>query len=194
MNAQNEEWISITEAARRLSALGDQVERSTLSRYLKQHSEALPLRVEGKASLVEFSALREHRKENIRIASMPIELRPQTGNHSQPSRFPNSRADGAARKAVADAEIREMELEERRKNLTPSMEVDAAGRDAVALMQSAFERAVEPSAATANVKYGWDERTARIVLKSFMRTGLEVFNRLILERLDSSSQGDEQEA
>lgn len=179
--SQDEEWISITEAARRLCALGDQVERSTLSRYLDQHAEALPKRIEGKSSLVNILALQAHRQENIRIAPMPSESRsPPSGG----SRFPNSRADGAARKVNADAEIRELDLEERRKNLTPTAEVDQAGRDAVALMLGAYERAVESTAATASIKYGWEERTTRIVLKDFMRTGLEVFNRTILERLD----------
>jgi hypothetical protein len=42
------EWISITEAAQRLTAAGDPVDRSTLSRYLKQHSEALQLKPSGK--------------------------------------------------------------------------------------------------------------------------------------------------
>ncbi|TIS69826.1 MAG: hypothetical protein E5W94_34895, partial [Mesorhizobium sp.] len=61
---------------------------------------------------------------------------------------------------------------------------DKAGRDAIALMQSAFERAIDSEAASLSVKYGWDERVARIALKAFVRVGLDDFNREIRERLD----------
>ncbi|MBX8828054.1 hypothetical protein HBA93_20840, partial [Ochrobactrum sp. SFR4] len=91
------------------------------------------------------------------------------GNANPAPRFSGSQSDGAARKAQADAELREMDLAERRKILTKTAEVDQAGRDAIALMQSAFERAIETEAASASVKFGFDERTMRIVFKTFMR-------------------------
>jgi hypothetical protein len=183
-----EDWISITEAAARLTAAGDPVDRSTLSRYLKQHAEALPLRPAGKSNLVEFAALLAHRGENIRLRSLPTDIRPAPGrSHADPGapRFPGSQSNGAARKANADAELREMDLAERRGQLTVVSEVDQAGRDTIALMQSAFERAIETEAATLAMKYGWDERTVRLALKTFSRRGLEVFNRELLERLDA---------
>ncbi|WP_292654071.1 hypothetical protein [Mesorhizobium sp.] len=182
------EWISITDAAARLSAAGDRIDRSTLSRYLKQHSEALPTREEGKSHLVEYGALVAHRGENIRLRNIPpvAGLAPGLGTKakSPPSRFAGSQSDGFARKAQADAEMREMDLAKRRGELTPTAEVDKAGRDAIALMQSAFERAIESEAASLSVKYGWDERVARIALKAFVRVGLDDFNREIRERLD----------
>ncbi|WP_292212740.1 hypothetical protein [Mesorhizobium sp.] len=182
------EWISITDAAARLSAAGDRIDRSTLSRYLKQHSEALPTREEGKSHLVEYGALVAHRGENIRLRNIPpvAGLAPGLGNpKGRPvSRFAGSQSDGQARKAQADAEMREMDLAQRRGELTPTAEVDKAGRDAIALMQSAFERAIDSEAASLSVKYGWDERVARIALKAFVRVGLDDFNREIRERLD----------
>jgi hypothetical protein len=184
-----EDWISITEAAARLTAAGDHVDRSTLSRYLKQHAEALPTRAEGKSNLVDFEKLAAHRAENIRLRSGLAAVRiPAAGRSSfEPgsSRFGGSQVNGAARKANADAELREMDLAVRRKQLTPVSEVDQAGRDAVALMLSAFERAVETEAASLAMKYEWDERTVRLALKTFYRRGLEVFNREILDRLDA---------
>ncbi len=151
------DWISISEAATRLTAMGDPVERSTLSRYLKQHAEAIELRDDGKARLVEFNTLVAHRNENIRIRVAPPTTRTiaAQGNFNHAPRFSGSQSDGAARKAQADAELREMDLAERRKTLTKVSEVDRAGRDAVALMQSAFERALETEAANASVKYGF---------------------------------------
>ncbi|MER9875584.1 hypothetical protein [Mesorhizobium sp. M0195] len=182
------EWISITDAAARLSAAGDRIDRSTLSRYLKQHAQALPTREEGKSHLVEFGVLVAHRGENIRLRAVP----PVSGQAAglglkamaPPSRFAGSQSDGFARKAQADAEMREMDLAKRRGELTPTAEVDKAGRDAIALMQSAFDRAIESEAASLSVKYGWDERVARIALKGFVRVGLDDFNREIRERLD----------
>lgn len=183
----DEDWISITEAATRLTEAGDRVDRSTLSRYLKQHSEALPLKRDGKSNLVDFIALVEHRGENIRIRSAPALPGPAAiRSPSAPSgRFAGSQSDGAARKAQADAELREMDLAERRRELTPTGEVDQAGRDAVAMMQSAFERAIESEAGELSLKYGWEERLVRLALKRFTKTGLDVFNRQILEKLDA---------
>lgn len=194
-------WLSITDAAARLSAAGDPIDRSTLSRYLKQHADALPTRRDGKRHLVEFGALAQHRAENVRIAASNRGLGPDAGANSgmpvparaernpahrgwQPGRFAGTQADGVARKALADAEMREMDLARRRSELTPTAEVDQAARDAVALMQSAFERAVETESATLSVRYGLEERIWRIALKAFARAGLDAFNREIRELLD----------
>lgn len=188
-------WISITEAAARLAAAGDIVDRSTLSRYLKQHGEALPLREEGKARLVEFAALAEHRRENVRLRT-PAEPLPSggprhTAGESSGRRLAGTQSDGVARKAQADAELREMDLAVRRGLLTPVAEIDRAGRDAIVLMQSAFDRAVEPEAATLSVRFGWDERQARIALKGFARIGLDVFHREMLKLLDDLARARE---
>ncbi|MCJ8517813.1 hypothetical protein ABID21_000671 [Pseudorhizobium tarimense] len=184
----DEDWISITDAASRLTADGDRVDRSTLSRYLKQHAEALPLKPDGKSNLVDYTALVAHRSENIRIrvsAPAPAASHPRATGGQTNGRFTGSQSDGAARKAQADAELREMDLAERRKELTPVAEVDQAGRDAVAMMQSAFERAIESEAQTLSLKYGWDERIVRLALKNFTKAGVAVFNRQVLEKLDA---------
>ncbi len=188
-----EDWLSITEAAARLTASGDRIERSALSRYLKQHAEALPKRPDGKANLVEFNALAAHRAENIRIRAMPAEVRPGSAPRgaSQPARFAGSQSDGAARKAQADAAIRELDLARRLAQTTIVAEVDKAGREAIALMQSAFERAFEAEAANLSLRYGWEERVVRVALKAFARKGLEVFNREILQRIDAMRRTDD---
>jgi hypothetical protein len=189
------EWISITDAAARLTEAGDPVDRSTLSRYLTQYAEALPTRREGRSNLVEFSALMAHRGDNIRRRSRPAVTAASVpgrnaAQHRQPGRFAGTQSDGMARKINADAELREMDLAERRGELTPTSEVDQAGRDAIALMQAAFDRGVETEAATLSVRYGWDERLTRIALKQFAKRGLEVFNREIRERLDAERRSE----
>jgi hypothetical protein len=184
------EWISITDAAERLGKAGDFVDRSTLSRYLKQHSEALPLRREGKSNLVEFGALAAHRAENVRLRKpAPLTTPPSTAIGAE-SRFKGSQSDGAARKAQADAEMREMDLAERRGELTLVVEVDQSARDAIALMLSAFDRAIDTEAASASVKYGWDERIARLVLKGFARKGTDIFHQEMLKQLDAIDRAD----
>lgn len=191
----DDDWISITDAAARLTEAGDRIDRSSLSRYLKQHSEALPLKPDGRSSLVEYGALVAHRSENIRIRPLPMPATspPASRQSSAPGGTLPTRtqSDGAARKAQADAELREMDLAERRKELTPFAEVDQAGRDAVAMMQSAFERAIETEASTLSLKYGWEERVVRLALKNFSKAGLAVFNRQVLEKLDAMRRRDD---
>lgn len=176
------EFMTITEAAARLTESGEKIDRSTLSRYLKQHAEAGLVNADG---LVDLGRLVEHRAENIRLRSRaPSAPRAAASAPAGPGpRFAQN--DAAARDRMAVAEMREMDLAERRRELTPVSEVDASGRDAVALMMSAFERAIETEAASFSLKYGWDERTVRLALKGFSRQGLEIFNREVLRRLDA---------
>ena len=181
VNARMSDFVTITEAATRLTAAGEKIDRSSLSRYLKQHGEA---GLTTDDNLVDFERLVAHRQENIRLRARTSVSTPARSSTASQT-FPRTQSDGAARKAQADAELREMDLAERRKELTPVAEVDQGGRDAVALMSSAFERAIETEAATLSLKYGWDERTVRVALKEFSRLGLSVFNREVLLRLDA---------
>ncbi|MCX2722601.1 hypothetical protein [Roseibium salinum] len=180
----DEDWISITEAAERLTKAGDVVTRSTLSRYLSKHGEALPTKRSGRETQVDYVRLRMHRSENIRIEPAVPTPAPIVKEPAFAGNLPGTKVNGAARKALADAELKELDLAQRRKQVTPTSEVDRAGRDAIALMNSSFERAVETEAASLSVKYGWDERTIRLALKKFVRTGLDVFHREILKSLD----------
>lgn len=176
-----EDWVSITEAATRLSAAGDSVDRSSLSRYVKQYGDSLETRPDGRQSLVEFGVLKAHRLENIRLR--PSAAAQRSGGSSR--RVPGSQGDAQTRKLNADAEMREMDLAKRRGQLTITAEVGQAASDAVALMKSAFDRAIETTAATAGARHGWDERKMRLELKAFMSTGLQAFNSAILKRLDA---------
>lgn len=176
------EFVTITEAAARLTESGEKIDRSTLSRYLKQHAEAGIMNAEG---LVNLDALIEHRSENIRLRgrSSLSTARPTPPAPDRGARITQN--DAAARDRMAVAEMREMDLAERRKELTPVSEVDQGGRDAIALMASAFERAIDTEASALSLKYGWDERALRLALKEFGRLGLKVFNREVLARLDA---------
>lgn len=185
----DDDWISITEAASRLTAAGDPVDRSTLSRYLKHHSEALPLRPDGKSNLVEFGALKVHRSENIRLLA-PASA-PRAASLPVAPRGASTQSEASARKLAADAEMREMDLALRRGQLVPTSEVDRAGREAVGLMQSAFDQALEREASKSALKYGWDERTLRLVLKDYQRRGLDIFNRELLKSIERMARSEE---
>ncbi len=78
-----------------------------------------------------------------------------------------------------------MDLAERRKELVPVNEVDNAGRDAIALMKSAFERATEAEAETIAHRNGWDARVLRLALKNFAQIGIDNFHREVLLKLDA---------
>jgi hypothetical protein len=188
---RKEQWITLTEATSRLNASGDRLSISTLSRYLVQHSEALSTRVEGRTKLVDFIALAAHRAENVRLRSDVASAARQALGGATPSaassRRTGTQSEGAARKITAEAEMRELDLAQRRGELTPTAEVDQAARDAVALMMSSFDRSTETEAASLSVRYGWDERLVRIALKAFTKVGLASFNSAVRERLDQDA-------
>lgn len=180
-----EDWVSITEAAGRLTAAGDRIDRPGLSRYLKQHAEALTTRRVGKENLVEYAALVAHRRENIRVRPpVPVAESPARAAGRIGARFSGTQADAAARDKMAVAEMREMELAQRKGQLTVVAEVDEAGRNAVVLMTAALDRAVETTAADLSVRYGWDERQCRKALKEFAKIGVDQFHRDVLGLID----------
>lgn len=185
-----EEWISITDAAKRLTASGDVVDRSTLSRYVSQHAEVLATKREGRSNLIEFGTLVQHRGENIRLqqtrrSTEPPPAAPDTGPR------PPTQISAAAREKDASAALRELELARELRQITSVREVADAAQTAIVRMRSAFERAVEAEAASLALKNGWDERKARLALKTFAQAGLEVFHREMLERLDALQRADD---
>lgn len=190
--AQTLGWVTLTEAWSRLNKCGDVISLSALSRYVQQHAEAIPSRrnaYERSAPLmVMWDDLRIHRQENIRVLAPQGQDTAHTPPESPATkgrRFVGTQADAAARKVNAEAEIKELDLALRRGELVPRAEVDRAARDAVALMLSAFERAIDTAAASAALKYGWDERQVRLVLKSHVKEGQGVFHRELLTRLEA---------
>jgi len=187
----SEEWISITDAAKRLSSAGDVVDRSTLSRYVSQHAEALPTKREGKSNLIEFGTLARHRAENIRLqqSRRPIEAVPAAAPDAGP-RLP-TQISAAARDKEASAALRELELARELRQITSVREVADAAQTAIVRMRGAFERAVEGESGSLALKHGWDERKVRLALKAFAQSGLEVFHREMLGRLDALQRADD---
>lgn len=190
--------VSISDAASRLTALGDKIDRTTLSRYLKQHAATLPVSVSGRERLVDLENLLAHRRENIRITAPSLDAvtvehdaAPPPSHRKSATRFAGSEIDATGRLRMAQARDAELDLAERLKQVTPVSEVDRAGRDAVALMRAAMERAVEAEADRLNLRYGWDARVARLALKEFARVGIDVFHREVMQELDAMRQRPE---
>lgn len=186
----SEEWISITDAARRLTAAGDVVDRSTLSRYVSQHAEALPTRREGRSNLVEYETLARHRAENIRLQQPKSSVATPTAAPVAGPR-PPTQISAAARDKEAAAALRELELARELRQITSVREVADAAQTAIIRMRGAFERAVEGEAATLALRHGWDERKVRLALKGFAQAGLEVFHREMLDRLDALQRAED---
>lgn len=60
--------VSIAQAAAALTAAGDRITPSNVSRYVERFKEAIPSRKEGRVRLVDFVALAEHRNTNVRVS------------------------------------------------------------------------------------------------------------------------------
>lgn len=175
------ERVTLRDAVAMLAKRGDVVSKSALSRYLKQHAEALPVERVGRDLFLDFELLANHRAENIRlIDASPRAALPATGAGPKPQRS-STQAEGAARKVAAEAEIKELQLAKEKGLLTPTAEVEEAAREAVTQMRAAFELAVNATAEQIAARLGGEARLVRPLLKKMIRDGLEEFSRAMSE-------------
>jgi hypothetical protein len=170
--------VTLKAAVGLLAARGDVVSKSALSRYLKQHAEALPVEREGRDLFLDIEQLTKHRSENIRlVAAAP--LAPTRSSPSAPRS--STQAEGAARKVTAEAEIKELQLAKEKGLLTPTAEVQEAALDAVTQLRAALELAVNQAAEQIASRLGGEARLVRPLLKNMVRAGLEEFARAMTE-------------
>jgi hypothetical protein len=181
--------VSITEAVKYLAERGDAADRSTLSRYVKQHAEALPTERKGKETLVDPEALLRHRQENIRLKVPGPRKAPSSRN--EPDTRGATQAHSAARKVTAEAELKEIQLAREKGQLTPTSEVEAAALEAVAQMRSAFDLAVNTAADRLAAKFGGEARLYRPELKAMIRAGLDEFTRKMTELAHATEEGQQ---
>lgn len=173
--------VSVTEAARRLSELGDKIDRSTLSRYVARYAAALNPSKDGRETVVNFETLRGHRVQNIRLDAKPL-----AGTRA--------RSDSQARKLDADARIRELDLAERECKITLRDEVAEAARVAVAAMRAAFDAAVNDTAEQLAHHLAGEPRLIRPALRSMAAKGFEAFADAMSVYADSTGQHEQAEA
>lgn len=178
--------VSVARAAELLTAAGDVIERSALSRYCDAHG--LKLGKVGREVMVDFEAVREHRKNNYTrsvmsgeaLATPPvIEAAPPTPNPtSAAAAEPPVKLDEHRQlKAVQlRRELREEAAEEGK--LTDVSEVDAGAAEAIVEMRAAFVEVRADFAERLAAELGLPSekvRTLRAALKRYDRVGQERF-------------------
>ena len=178
--------VNLTRAAELLTESGDRVTRSTLSRYVKSHADALMPTIAGGQTFVDFEALAAHRRENIRLDLS--EAKPPKPAASLDS----SRADEAAMNIRAQRLLRNLDIAERVKLVVPRVEVEDAARDAVSAMRNALALASSDTASAIATAIGCEDRLVRPHLRAFERRALENFIRNLTDRqlLREGSLGD----
>lgn len=175
--------VSLTDAAKLLSeAEGKPVDRSTLSRYVANHADALPLTRIGRTALVDFERLRTHRAQNIRIdnaASAPAPIAPMARG--------GTRSDATARKIGFEADIRELDLAARLGTTMLRAEVEEAARTAVAKMQAALDMAINDTAERLAGRVGSEARLIRPELRTMTRRAMAEFSRAMSAAADADA-------
>lgn len=82
-------WVTVAEAARLLTAAGDKIDASNVSRYLKRFRD-IPQKREGKYRYADLTALIEHRSTNVQVADK------QASRSLQPASAPTAEPDAPA--------------------------------------------------------------------------------------------------
>ncbi|EJW12620.1 hypothetical protein A33M_1903 [Rhodovulum sp. PH10] len=179
---QPDDLVSLTEAAARLAAIGDRVDRSTLSRYVSSHAAALgPVR-RGRETLVSFDVLREHRAKNIRLGD------------AKPFAPARSKSDSQARKVDAEARLRELELAREERHITSVAEVVDGAHAAVAAMRAAFDLAINDTAEQLGQRLGVEPRLVRPFLRQLGNKGQDAFARAMAELVAAIEAGTTSDA
>lgn len=168
--------VNLNRALQLLAARGDPVKQSTLSRYVAKYADALKPEKRGREIIVDFEALAAHRAENInREAPAPA---PAASNAPKLHR---GRADEAAANIRVQRQIRELELAERSKALTPTREVEEAALAAVSALKNAFALALNDTADVIANVVGVEPRLIRPHLRTFEKKGLDAFVRTLAD-------------
>lgn len=175
--------VSLSMAAARLAALGDPVDRTTLSRYVKSH--AIPTIRQGRENLVSFAALVEHRRTNELLgpgahnlpvmngAAPAMAAQPETGYPASPAA--PTKSDGQSRKWAADAAIRELDLARQTQQLVEVAKVRDGAGDAIAAMETAMLGSLNQVAEAMAEEFRVEPRRVRQRLRQMVDEGLARF-------------------
>lgn len=174
--------ISISAAAERLAALGDRVERTALSRYIKGHGIAT-VRV-GRETLVSFPALVNHRRTNELLGAASHKLphlaageMPAAVTAAPVTALVPTKSDGQSRKWAADADLRELELARETGRLVERAVVEQAAGDAIAAMETAMLGTLNTTAEALAEEFRVEARRVRQRLRGMVEEGLSRFRK-----------------
>lgn len=161
--------VSLTEAARRLTEAGDKVDRSTLSRYVRQHAAELHPASRGKETVVDFDRLAAHRRANTRITdTAPFDTDVEFGIER-------------ALKTRGERLRIELDLGERQGVLTVVREVENAAHAAVGAMRNALSNAAGDTSEAIAKALGIEAATVRPLIRTYERLALTAFVRGLTE-------------
>ncbi|MDP1738903.1 MAG: hypothetical protein Q8L23_15860 [Caulobacter sp.] len=171
--------VSISKCAELLTAAGDRIDRSALSRYCDAHG--LKLAKEGKSVPVDFEAVRAHRSENLQrelMSGQPVPA-PAPLQLVQAQAAPSANAVIASmpehRELKAIAVRRELRDEAREEGLlTEVAEAEAGAAEAIVEMRTAFAAIRGGTAETMVARLGLKPehvRPIRDMLKQYDRAG-----------------------
>ncbi len=144
MGAPREGWVSVAQAASALSAAGDAIDASNVSRYLARFAE-IPQEKHGKYRFVDLARLVEHRGTNVLVgekrASRDIEPPAHAVRAAEAEEFQPSGINTAnLRLKQLQIEERELDMAERAGKLVPDSEVLAVVNGVVLAMLAELER------------------------------------------------------
>lgn len=190
--------VSLARAAELLTAAGDVIERSALSRYCDAHG--LKLGKVGREVMVDFETVRDHRKNNYTrsvmsgeaLVSVPAtEAAPPTPNPTSAAPAEPVKLDEHRQlKAVQlRRELREEAVEEGK--LTDVAEVDAGAAEAIVEMRAAFVEVRADYAERLAAELGLPPekvRTLRAALKRYDRIAQERFATRISKALAAGNE------
>lgn len=176
---ENDAWCSQSEAARRLTLAGDDVSQQQLSRYLDTWPE-IPRKggENGQAMLVDFTALAEHRRQNIRVQEAK----------EKPEADDAAGAELRLRERRANAELREFELAKARGEVIARATVQR-GVQAAAVALEQTMRATRHARAE-RLEAATDTRAKVIALEEQDRALQQAFAEA-LSRLAAQESGDD---
>jgi hypothetical protein len=154
-----------------LTAAGDKVDRTSLSRYVSSHADALNPQRRGRETIVDFDALSLHRQQNIRL-----------GGDAKPFAAARSKVDESKAKLIVDRQLKELDLAERQGVLTLVPEVEEAAIAAIGMMRGAFALAVNDIAETMALALASEARLIRPHLRALEIKALDAFVKALADR------------
>lgn len=138
MNEPKPGWVSVAAAAAALTAAGDPIDASNVSRYLQRFPE-IPQEKPGKFRFVELEALKRHRATNVRVDEKRG-AREDAHAVREPDPEPSAISSANLRLKELQIEERELDLAERAGKLVPHDQVLMVVNGVTATLIAELER------------------------------------------------------
>lgn len=189
--------VSIARCAELLTLADDKIDRSALSRYCDTHG--LKLGSRGRAVLVDFETVRDHRRSNYTREVMSGQASSAAPAQVQPAPAPApTNVTPLPARDDPQRELKQVQLRDALRKeaadeglTTPTAEVDAGAADAIAALRAAFAQAATEQAdlVAAELHLPSEQvRPLRAALKRFARLGQERFAQVIARTIADANE------